>query len=370
MPSRSGTSRGDARGRRGRGSHAKPLASNPFVALLEEVRGDVDRRLERFLDGRLAEVGRHGPEVVAMVSAIRDLVLRGGKRLRPALLATGYRATSATLPLEPALGAGVAVELLQAYFLIHDDWMDQDDVRRGGPAVHALLAKRFRSRRLGHASGILAGDYAAALATLALATVDAPPSAAQQVFAAFARMQLDAVTGQQLDLIGQTRDIEAAYTLKTSSYTVRGPLCLGALLAGATPRKLAVLERYALPIGVAFQLRDDLLSAFGDPEETGKPFGSDLKSGKRTVLLTTALERTRGRAHRMLASVVGNPRATEAELRRAVSELERSGARSAVEERIDALRDQAVAALHGARLSRDGHALLEGAARAMTERTS
>ncbi len=370
MPSRSGTSKGSGGSRRGRRPHAKSIAGNPFVALLREIRPDVDARLEAFLDDKLDEAATHGREVVEMVSAIRDLVLRGGKRLRPALLVAGYRSASTTAPLEPALDAGVALELLQAYFLIHDDWMDQDVVRRGGPAVHAQLAKSFHSRRLGHAAGILAGDYAAALAAEALARVNAPPATAQRVFATFARMQLDAVTGQQLDLMGKVKDIEAAYALKTASYTVLGPLRIGALLAAAPPRVLATLDRYAQPVGIAFQLRDDILSAFGDPGETGKPFGNDLKSGKRTVLLAAALKRARGRDHRLLESVVGNVKAKDSDVKRAVDVLERSGARRAVETRIDELLASALGALRGGRLTRDGAALLEGAASAMTERSS
>lgn len=371
MPSRTGSSSG-RRGRGGRSgrSHAKAIPGNPFVAMLEEIRQDINARLGGFLDAKLDAAEPYGAEVLEMVSATRDLCLRGGKRLRPALLVAGYRAASATAELEPALDAGVALELLQAYFLIHDDWMDRDTVRRGGPAVHALLAKRFRSQRIGHASGILAGDYAAALAAEALSRVDIKPAYAPRVFSNFARMQLDAVTGQQLDLIGRARDVEKTYELKTGSYTVRGPLRVGALMAGASPRVITTLDRFALPIGVAFQMRDDLLSAFGDPSQTGKPFGSDLKSGKRTALLLAALRRARGRDHRTLKSVVGNARATDAQIRRAVDVLERSGARQVIEERIDELYASALVALRARRITPEGKELLVGAARALTARRS
>jgi geranylgeranyl diphosphate synthase type I len=95
---------------------------------------------------------------------------------------------------------------LQAYFLIHDDWMDQDEMRRGGPSVHAYLAKKFRNVRLGHSSAILAGDYSVALATEALARAEMPKARAQRIFACFAQMQIDAVIGQQLDLVGRAGD--------------------------------------------------------------------------------------------------------------------------------------------------------------------
>ncbi len=227
----------------------KALPHNPFATLLGAVQSEVDQRLRGFLETRLDVARRQGPEVVEMVSAVRDLCLRGGKRLRPALLVAGYRAASESAALEPALDAGVALELLQAYLLIHDDWMDGDLVRRGGPAVHAHLAKRFRSQHKGHASGILAGDYASAVALEALSQVDMKPAAALPAFACFAEMQLDAIAGQQLDLIGGEYDVELAYQLKTGSYTVRGPLRLGAILASAKPATLRALDRFSSPIG-------------------------------------------------------------------------------------------------------------------------
>jgi geranylgeranyl diphosphate synthase type I len=252
--------------------------------------------------------------------------------------------------------------------LIHDDWMDRDPVRRGAPAVHAHLAKRFRSEHKGHASAILAGDYAVALASEALARVETAPAKLARMLVCFAEMQLDAVAGQQLDVIGKTRDVERVYALKTSSYTVRGPLRLGALLAGAAPRTLTALDRYALPAGIAFQLRDDLLSAFGEPRQTGKPFGSDLKSGKRTALLLTALGLARGADRRLLDAVIANRRARDGDVRRAVAVLERCGARAEVEARIEALVQEALSALRVGRITSEGRGLLEGAARALTAR--
>jgi geranylgeranyl diphosphate synthase type I len=259
---------------------------------------------------------------------------------------------------------------LQAYFLIHDDWMDQDEVRRGGPSVHAHLAQRFRSERLGHSSAILAGDYAVALATDALARTEMPGSRATRIFSCFAQMQMDAVIGQELDLVGRSSDVEATYRLKTGSYTVQGPLRIGAILAGASPRMLTALERFSMPVGVAFQLRDDLLSAFGDPAQTGKPFGNDLKSGKRTLLLVTALERLRRADRTFVSKLVGNRKATDAQLRKAMQLIERCGARERVEARIDELVGTAVSALKTGRISEQGLDLLEGAARALAARRS
>src|SRR5689334_14298450 len=204
MPGKTRASKrnGSARERGPRPS-AKALRPNPFLALVDTVRKEVDTRLAGLLDAKLDAALEQDAEVLEMVRAFRDLCLRGGKRLRAALLVAGYRAATATADLEPALDAGVAVELLHAYFLVHDDWMDRDDTRRGGPAVHKLLADRYRSARLGDASAILAGDLGVALATEALARVDVPASRLPRVFGAFAQMQADAVAGQQIDVIAR-----------------------------------------------------------------------------------------------------------------------------------------------------------------------
>jgi geranylgeranyl diphosphate synthase type I len=362
MPSKTRTSK--SRGAPGR-------SDNPFSQLAAEIKQGVDARLQRGLDAKLSAAAAVGPEFVELVAAVRDLCLRGGKRLRPALLVAGYRAAAgARAALEPALDAGVALELLQSYFLIHDDWMDGDTVRRGGPAVHALLGERFGSAELGERAGILAGDYAAALAAEAIARVEVPADRLGRVWTAFAEMQLDVVAGQQLDLVGKSAGVETVYTLKTTAYTVRGPLRIGALLGGASRAVLGAIDRFSHPIGIAFQLRDDLLGAFGDPAQTGKPLGTDLKAGKRTLLLELARARTRGRDRQGLDLVIGNPAATERQVARALEIVRRTDAPTAVEARIDTLTREAIAAIEAAPLSVRGRALLLGAASVLTARRS
>ncbi len=353
--------------RRRRKDQAKAIPRNPFVALLASVQKDIDRRLEQFFDEKLELVAPHGREVVAMVASVARLTLRGGKRLRPALLVVGYRMALPEGDLEPAIEAGLALELLHTYLLIHDDWMDGDALRRGGPSVHAELAKRFKNEHRGHSSAILAGDFAAGLATELLAGVKSKAASSAGLFQAFATMQQDAVLGQQLDIAATDNDPEAAYALKTGSYTVRGPLRLGALLAGGKPSTLKALDGYAAPVGIAFQLADDLLSAFGNPGATGKALGNDLRAGKRTPLVLEAQRKARGRDRAHLLAAFGNPRATELEIRRALDVLERSGARKKTEARIETLLGEGLAALERG-VSRRGRELLEGAALALTSR--
>jgi geranylgeranyl diphosphate synthase type I len=302
-----------------------------------------------------------------MVGAVRELTLRKGKRLRPALVALGLRAADARADLAPAVEVGAALELLHTYLLIHDDWMDDDAVRRGGPTVHVMLAREFRSERLGEASAILAGDYALSLATETLAGLRVPDARLREILFCFTEMHEHAVFGQELDSSGTSEGPEAAYALKTASYSVRGPLRLGALLGGARPAAVRVLDRFAAPVGVAFQLRDDLLSAFGDPRDTGKPLGGDLRSGKRTPLVLHATRIARGRDRRMLEKAFGKPRASDADVRRALEVIVRTGARDLVEARIDALVRRGLGAL-GPAITPEGRQLLTGAALALTAR--
>ena len=346
---------------------AKALALDPFAALLTSVKPDIDARLAGFLDAKMDEIRPHGPRVQEMLREARDLCLRGGKRLRPALVIAGFQSAQPRADWDAALDAGVAIELLHAYFLIHDDWMDQDATRRGAPSVHTSLSARYRSVHIGSSSAILAGDYIAALATEALSRVDIAAARMPRVFTCFARMQADAVAGQQLDLLG-TSDAERTYRLKTGSYTVRGPLVLGALLAGAKPSVIEALERYSLPVGVAFQMRDDLLSAFGDPKDNGKPFANDIRSGKRTALVAHTLRRAKASDKKAFSAAFGNAKATKKQLVRAVHILESSGARAAVERRIQTLVNETLAEISQSKLPPATRQMLTGAAHLLTER--
>lgn len=343
------------------------LGQLPFSELARAVQAEVDVRLSRFLDAELRSASRIAPEVRDMVEALSDLCRRGGKRLRPTLVVAGALAANPVTEFEAALDAGVALELLQAYFLIHDDWMDGDATRRGGPSVHTLLTRRFEDRHKGEASAILAGDYGLALATGVLAGLRISEKLHQPLFGCFARMQRSAVLGQQIDIIARAEDVEQAYSLKTGSYTVHGPLELGAILAGGSASMLGSLERFAAPLGIAFQLRDDLLGAFGEPKQTGKPLGNDIRAGKRTVLFLKAMGAARGADRQLLKRVVGSASAKDSEVRAVLSVFERTGARAEVEARVSELAKQAIGAL-GRTVTPRGRELLRQAVHTLTDR--
>lgn len=347
-------------------------AGEAFGALGARVRASVEARLDALFEARLAEAGRYGDEVLAMLSAVRDLTMRGGKRLRPALLVASYRACGGVPGEgeEVAIGLGVALELLQTYLLVHDDWMDGDAVRRGGPSVHVMLGAHFGSEAKGNAAAILAGDYANALALEVAAVALGAGVRACEALVCFARVQQDVVFGQQLDVGGKSTDVELMHALKTGSYTVSGPLDLGAICAGATAAQRRALAAYGEPLGVAFQLRDDLLGVFGAERETGKPRGGDLKAGKRTSVVVEAQGRLGPAERQAFERAFGREAAADGEVEAAIAALERCGARGAVEGRLETLVAAACQALGSGELESGGARLLEGAALALTARQS
>ncbi len=341
-----------------------------FERFRDEVKTDVDTRLAEWLDARGMGARAIGVDVAAMHDAVRGLVMRGGKRLRAVLLAAAYVGCGGARASDVAMG-GVSLELLQAYLLIHDDWMDDDEVRRGGPSVHAMMRERFGSAREGDAAGVLAGDYAAALAHEALLEVAARPEHLLAAARELARVEADVTCGQLLDLRASADSpaaVEAVHALKTASYTVRGPLVMGAALAGASAARQSELARFATPLGVAFQLRDDLLGTFGDAAATGKSVGGDLRKGKRTAIVAEV--EADPDARRLLDRVLGVEDAGDDEVNALVARIVASGARARVEARLAVLARQASGALVEMNLTEDARSVLRGAVTALTERVS
>lgn len=343
----------------------EPNAGELFVELSGRIKALVEDELGRLLSDRLAASQGLGTDAAHLTEAVRSLAMRGGKRVRAVLVAAAYEALGGeggAARIAPALAA---VELLQAYLLIHDDWMDEDDVRRGGPTVHVMLAERFGSARAGETGAILAGDWACGLAQTALASTPAPPARLVVAMAELARIQTTVVMGQLLDMRAQAGDraaVERVHDLKTGSYTVRGPLALGAILAGASDDARARLDAFARPLGVAFQLRDDLLGTFGDSRATGKPSGRDLLQGKRTALVAE-LEAVGDLALR--DRVLGVKDAAPSDVAHLIERLVASGAKARVEGRLTALLAEACALLAAVPVTSGGRRLLEGAVLAL-----
>jgi geranylgeranyl diphosphate synthase type I len=307
--------------------------------------------LTDFLDAHTAQLLAIHPDLALLADQANSAVMTGGKRLRPAFAYWGWRSRQAEgAPGETNLiRAAASLELLHACALVHDDVMDASATRRGQPAAHVRFAEIHQARtwpgsagNFGTAGAILLGDlllsWAEEMFTAAISALRSDRAGAAE--AQFDLMRTEVVAGQFLDVLAQTRgefDPDEALRVvqfKTSKYTIERPLLLGAAAAGAEPATSRALSGYGLALGEAFQLRDDLLGVFGDPSETGKPAGDDLREGKRTLLVALAAQAADSEQRQALREGIGNVTLTDADVAALRSILIATGARDAVEKRI------------------------------------
>ncbi|MEX3504452.1 polyprenyl synthetase family protein [Corynebacterium sp. LK2510] len=329
---------------RGSFDPALPLSSIP-CAVEDELRG--------FFERREAMVADIGSPVVMSVGHLQKFVLSGGKRIRPLYGWAGFIGAGGLAKGEEDPGAVLravsSLEFIQACALIHDDIIDAADTRRGNPTVHRAVEADHRRRELrgaaetfGRNVAILAGDLALVWAEDMWRESGVSGAALERAHDAWRGMRTEVIGGQILDISLEAagdESIELANKVnryKTAAYTIERPLHLGAAIAGADERTIAAFRGYGHDIGIAFQLRDDLLGVFGDSALTGKPAGDDLREGKRTVLLALALQdldATDPAAAQELREGVGHV-SEPAELKRLSAIIEATSAVEGVEKRI------------------------------------
>ncbi|MEV4129777.1 polyprenyl synthetase family protein [Nocardia sp. NPDC049707] len=360
---------------------ANPTPGTPgFVATVEDA-------LKAFFLTRRPIVEPLGPAFVQAADALELFVLRGGKRTRPAFAWTGWLGAGGD-PTGPhaaaVLNACAALELVQACALVHDDIIDSSRTRRRFPTVHVDFEQRHRdhgwtgdAEHFGTSVAILIGDLALAWADDMVHHAGLDAAALGRFAPVWALMRTEVLGGQLLDIHGESagdESVAAALRInryKTAAYTVERPLHLGAALADADPRLIEAYRTFGTDIGIAFQLRDDLLGVFGDPAVTGKPSGDDLREGKRTVLVAEALQRadaTDPAAAALLRASIGTDlNADQVErLRAVITEL---GAVDEVERRITELTEQGLAALASSTATPAAKERLRAMALAATSRT-
>ena len=317
----------------------------------------VQSQLDGFLAGRRARLEATGPETTPLLAEAAAF-LAGGKRLRPAFCLAGWRAAGGDPGDERVVAAAAALELLHASALMHDDLIDDSDTRRGRPATHHVFAAVHREAgwqgdpgRFGAAAALLLGDLLLTWSHEMLRSCGLDPAVVSAASAEFDVCTTEVVSGQYLDLVTQasaTTSEEAALRVlasKSAAYTVVRPLRVGAALAGGAVEVLDALTAFGVPVGTAFQLRDDVLGVFGDPGRTGKPAGDDLREGKRTVLLARTVERADEAGRALVDRLVGRPDLDDEGLRRLRELIVGSGALASVEQTIAAAEREALAAL-------------------------
>ncbi len=254
-----------------------------------------DPALNVFLQNAIADARSLRPELAQIMDVGANFALEGGKRLRPAFLYFGYKAGGG-MNDGSAIIASTSVELIHTGALVHDDIIDHSDLRRGNPTVHISFNQMFGQSGMGEGLAILTGDTIAALASKALSSFP-DKNGVEKARGYFDEMCLEINMGQYLDLLGNTLEgvdpdlIMKVMEYKTARYTIQKPLLIGASLAGAKQELLDGLSNYAIPLGIAFQLQDDILGMFGNEKKVGKPVDSDLKEGKKTLLVFYTTQR-------------------------------------------------------------------------------
>lgn len=348
----------------------RPLSVDAAAPSAVELAATVTDQLRAYLRDRRQECAYIGADYAELTAALEEFVLRGGKRLRPAFAYWGWRAVAGDAADDSdVLLLFSALELLQACALVHDDVIDESATRRGFPTVHRAFADRHRERQwhgspeqFGTSAAILLGDLSLSWADDIVAGANLSVDAHRRVQRVWADIRTEVLGGQYLDIAAEASGAESVAsamnvnTFKTASYTVSRPLQLGAAAAADRPDVLAMFGEFGTDLGVAFQLRDDVLGVFGDPAVTGKPSGDDLRSGKRTVLLAEALERADASdpvAAKLLRTSIGTE-LSDAAVGELCMIIESVGALAAVEAHIETLTRNALERLDAAEI--DVHA--------------
>ncbi|MBF4462532.1 MULTISPECIES: polyprenyl synthetase family protein [unclassified Rathayibacter] len=356
----------------------------------------VQLRIDDFLAGRTPILRSLGEDVSALGDLSRDF-LSGGKRFRARFCEAGWNAVASTPSdadpsgIDPVAGVGASLELFHAAALVHDDVIDNSETRRGAPAAHRRFASLHdeggwvgSGDEFGRSSAILLGDLLLVWSDEIFAEVEwtlTDRSAAARARAEFNLMRTEVTLGQYLDILEESAWVqhpehehleraERVVVYKSAKYSIEAPLAIGGSLGGGDTARIDALRRFGLPLGVAFQLRDDVLGVFGDPAVTGKPAGDDLREGKRTVLLGLARAACSASDRAELDAVVGRGDADAAGIARAQEIVVGSGALDRLEERIVSEVDAALAVLPDAPLRADGIAELRELAELVTVRSA
>ncbi|MCO7219798.1 polyprenyl synthetase family protein [Klenkia sp. PcliD-1-E] len=356
----------------------------PDVADLGRLREAVSKALDTFLAEKRGVLAGMDDELVPVVDEVAA-VAEGGKRLRPAFAYWGWRAVATAHAEDEAavLRAVAALEFVHGSALVHDDVMDAAATRRGRPATHVGFAGRHGDRGLtgdaalfGTGSAILVGDLALVWSDELLRRSGISADALGRARPVWDTMRTEVTAGQYLDLLraaGGLPGPEGALKVaryKSAGYTVQRPLHLGAAIADAGPEVTEAYTGIALPLGEAFQLRDDVLGVFGDPAVTGKSADEDLREGKQTLLVALAEQATDDAGRALLHDVLGDPGSTTDQLD-AVRDLMRStGALQQVEDRISTQTTAAREAIADAPVTGEARTALDALAVAATTRTT
>jgi len=288
------------------------------LEILEEYKTKVNERLEIFFDQKINEALLISGHLKDILVHGKEFTMRGGKRLRPVFFIFGYKCVGGE-DVDAIIDASLSMELMQSYLLIHDDIYDEGTLRRGRPTTH-IVFKEICDRQYGGTGSIRFGENMAILAGDILESYGEEIIARSQFNDKYVARALRKYTetvqkvnyGQVLDILSEKKDniteedILMIQKLKTATYTIEGPLHIGGLLGGATEKDIKIMSEYGIPLGQAFQIQDDILGLFGSEKQLGKSVGSDIKEGKKTLLILKALERCEEDQKDIILNALGN----------------------------------------------------------------
>ncbi|MEM4575911.1 MAG: polyprenyl synthetase family protein [Candidatus Nezhaarchaeales archaeon] len=352
----------------------------PFEDFIERYGHQIEEELANFLKTKIESLSDERRRRV--VEEIARFTLSGGKRIRPSLMILGYAGSKGVVDSR-IVRASIAIELAHSYLLIHDDVMDRDEIRRGRPTVwktftdiHLKLYGYEDSTHYGYSMAIIAGDLAATYAVQAILQSNFEYDVVLKAIELMQDVVEKTGYGQILDITLKKEPINAikeedvleVHKLKTAIYTIDGPLRIGGVLARADEELLNVYSNYAIPVGIAFQLQDDILGVFGDEAVVGKPVGSDIREGKRTLLVIKAWEWASPGQRKILERTLGNDLASREDIEEVKDVIRMTGALDYTRELALNLARKGSSVLDEADISSDVRDILRDLARLVVER--
>lgn len=318
------------------------------IETLKSWRDKVNEILEEEFEDHITRAEKIHAEGSKMVKYLKEYTLRSGKRVRPACVIAGYKAVGGEK--EEIFSVSTAMEALQTYLLIHDDVMDKDDLRRGGPSLHKMYEKHHKKNKLkgdaikfGESMAITAGDLANSFAVNQIVKSSFPNQQKMEALKKFEKIHRHTGLGQALDVTFnykgtdqvKEKDTDQVYKLKTAHYTMAGPLELGATLGEGTKNQKKALRTYGMKVGRAFQLSDDLLVLYGDEEKLGKKIGTDLEEGNKTIPILKAYEMGNKKQKNQIKKTVGKKNLKKEDVKKIQEIIEETGAYQYCKEKVE-----------------------------------
>lgn len=338
--------------------------------IIKDYQTRINKELEKYFIKKIKQFERIGPLAKEALTLLRDFTMQSGKRIRAISVNAGYLATGGKNE-KAILQASTSIELIHSFLLIHDDIIDRDTLRRGGPTIHQYYEnKTFRlfpsskSSHLGTSMAIVLGDVSCGLGYEILSLCQQlPPNNILKAINKMGEILRLTASGEMLDIMLSTKkkvkeeEILKIYRLKTASYTIEGPLHLGCSLAGGNKSYFKALSKYGIPLGVAFQIQDEALDIFGNSQKLGKPLGSDFRERKMTILLLKALKFASKKQRRVLESMFGR-KITSRDIKKARQIFTQTGALAYSKKLIEKLISRAKESVYKASFEKKARDLL------------